>query len=270
MKSIVVHISNDDYMDARLQTALDLTRANNGHLTCLHVTPVSSYAAFDGFGGVFVMEGVVAQINDSITKTKAYIDEIMQHEDVSWNYRHVDAESASGLAGFAGLQDVIVVSRPSVRKTSYNPAMLFGDILYKSDTPLLIAPSNSKGFNVSAPAVIAWNGSPEAAKALKSSVPMLQLASAVHIICIEEDSRFDLPPVDASEYLSRHGIHTDIHQKSTSKSEIVGLLVSSAQDLGASYIVMGAYGHSRTYESIFGGVTKSLLKQCPMHLLIAR
>lgn len=270
MKSVMVHISDDDAMDSRLQTALDITRANNGHLICLHVTPVSAYTAFDGFGGVFIMGNVIDKVNDTISKVKQHVEKVMQHEDVSWDYRHIDSESASGLARLSGLQDIIVLSRPSHMKSTYSPATLFGDILFKADTPLLIVPENSNGFNVAAPALIAWNGSLEAANALRMAIPLLQFAKAVHIVTIEEDDRFDLPPLEAAEYLSRHGISSEIHKKSSAKSNVDEMLVSSAQDFGAGYIVMGAYGSNRIYENIFGGVTKKLLNQCPMHLLIAR
>ncbi|WP_374614821.1 universal stress protein [Sphingorhabdus sp.] len=40
--------------------------------------------------------------------------------------------------------------------------------------------------------------------------------------------------------------------------------------LEASTLVMGAYGHSRAREFLFGGVTRSLLRDCPLPLLLAR
>lgn len=270
MKSILVHVSDDETMDTRLQTALDIARATSGHLTCLHVTPVSNYAMFDGFGGVYAMGALIDEANESIVKTEARLEARMQLEDVSWNYRHADAEFAPGIVRQSGLQDLIVVSRPPSKAPSFDPVRLFGAILAGADAPILVVPANGGGLDITAPILVAWNGSLEAAKALRLSLPLLKLASAVHIICVEEDKTFDFPPLEASEYLSRHGIASEIHQKSGAKSAIDAILVSSAQDLSASMIVMGAYGHSRTFEYVFGGVTKALLNACPMHLLLAR
>ena len=39
MRSILLHIADDDSLDARTQVALDLARAFAGHVTCLHAVP---------------------------------------------------------------------------------------------------------------------------------------------------------------------------------------------------------------------------------------
>jgi hypothetical protein len=53
MKSIIVHIHDDSGLEGRLAVALDLCRAHDAHLTCLHMTPYGAYAAFDPAGGMF-------------------------------------------------------------------------------------------------------------------------------------------------------------------------------------------------------------------------
>ena len=40
MKSILLYVSDDGSMEARLQAALDLTRAFDAHLTCLQALPI--------------------------------------------------------------------------------------------------------------------------------------------------------------------------------------------------------------------------------------
>jgi nucleotide-binding universal stress UspA family protein len=72
------------------------------------------------------------------------------------------------------------------------------------------------------------------------------------------------------EYLSRHGIHAEMIDDNAGTLTIADRLVATATSLGASYLVMGAYGHSRAREFLFGGVTRSLLKECPLALVIAR
>jgi nucleotide-binding universal stress UspA family protein len=39
--------------------------------------------------------------------------------------------------------------------------------------------------------------------------------------------------------------------------------------MGAMYIVMGAFGHGRVAEAIFGGVTRSMLLKSDLPLLLA-
>ncbi|WP_367118802.1 universal stress protein [Mesorhizobium sp.] len=51
---------------------------------------------------------------------------------------------------------------------------------------------------------------------------------------------------------------------------VVDVLRRHAVDIAADLMVMGAYGHSRLRERIFGGVTISMLEDPPMPILMAR
>lgn len=46
-------------------------------------------------------------------------------------------------------------------------------------------------------------------------------------------------------------------------------LLSAATKAGADMMVMGAYGHSRMREMIFGGVTKHVIAKANIPILIA-
>ena len=50
MKSILLHISGDSCMEARLQVALDMARAFDGHITCLQVVNYEIFAPGDFYG----------------------------------------------------------------------------------------------------------------------------------------------------------------------------------------------------------------------------
>lgn len=75
------------------------------------------------------------------------------------------------------------------------------------------------------------------------------------------------------EYLSRHGIHAEASVESSlpdwSEQFVVAALLAREAETKASYMVMGGYSHSRIGEYLFGGVTRSLLYDCPLPLLIA-
>ncbi|XUX13735.1 universal stress protein (plasmid) [Aminobacter sp. BA135] len=47
------------------------------------------------------------------------------------------------------------------------------------------------------------------------------------------------------------------------------MLKRHTADLSADLVVMGAYGHSRLREKLFGGVTKSMLNDLSMPVLMA-
>ena len=124
--------------------------------------------------------------------------------------------------------------------------------------------------------LIAWDCSYEAANAVRSAVGLLKLASSVHILQIREDGKDEaFPSTRLLEYLSRHGVHAeysvieagvDVHDQKV----ISDTLAARAQALRAAYLVMGGYNHSRVGEYIFGGVTRTMLAEAPLPLVIAR
>jgi nucleotide-binding universal stress UspA family protein len=271
MKSVLLHVQDDKGLEARLQTALAIVRASGGHLTCVFTTPFSTYAGFETYGGAYVQAELFKQLEEQEAAMKARIEDGLANEDVAWSYEHQSLDPASVLVKWGALADLILLGRQDPTPASaYRSSLIFGALLASSHTPMLICPNDAERFDPFGTAAIAWNGSFEAANALRAALPLLKQAAAVHIVAIDEDKDFDFPPLGASVYLSRHGIHAELIRESKGTHSVDERLVASARSLGASYLVMGAYGHSRAREYLFGGVTRSLLKDCPIPLLLSR
>ena len=98
----------------------------------------------------------------------------------------------------------------------------------------------------------------EGSHALRLALPMLAKAKAVHVVTVLED-KSGFPATDACEYLARHGVASELHEWQRNGRRVADVLREAAAKLGASYIVMGAYGHSRIREAVLGGVTRDLL-----------
>jgi nucleotide-binding universal stress UspA family protein len=270
MKSVLLHVQDDNGLEARLQAALSIVRATKGHLSCIHVTPINAYVAFDGFGGVFVMGDILKSLEEHETKMRIRIEARLAHEDISWDYSQITAEPVQAVVSHGALNDLIVVGRGRHNETSAVLGItMLGDILHTTHTPMLIQPDKQDSFDPLGPAIVAWNGSFEAANALRYALPLLAQSSAVHIVTVEDQKETAFPSVTASEYLSRHGISSELHTQKADSKSVGDALIASAQMLKASYLVMGAYGHSRAREYLFGGVTRTMLKDCPLPLLIA-
>jgi len=133
-------------------------------------------------------------------------------------------------------------------------------------------PRKTRGFSVEAPAMVAWNGSPESSRALRAAVPMLARSSKVWLARVQtpedEDDR-DLPPLSGAEYLSRHGIDCEILDLGLRHGSVAKTIEEEALSRDCGYIVMGAYGHSRMMEVLFGGVTRKSLASPALPMVIA-
>lgn len=276
VRSILLHIQNDELRDQRLETALSLARACSAHVECLHVTPIEAYVAFDTFGGVFAMTDVVQALDQEEAELRSTIEEKLRNEDIAWSYTQVTGNVAGQLISHAALADLIIVGREAPRSDSAKADIgLLGDLIHRARTPLLIAANDGQLCDPNGTAMIAWDGSYEAANAIRSSIGLLRLASSVHVVQItEEDKQETFPGTRLLEYLSRHDIQAELSiieagvdlQDHYVVSET---LINRARALNAEYLVMGGYSHSRVGEYIFGGVTRTLLSNKTGPLLIA-
>lgn len=274
-KSILVHIHDDDTLDARLESALSLARAFSAHVECMHVTPGQAYVAYDSFGGIFVMPDVIKAIEEQEIALRSKIEGKLGHEDVSWDFVQTTGDVATQLISRAALADLVVAGREPRRIDFAGSAIgLLGDLICRSRTPVLVPNEAGRPVDPSRPALIAWDGSYEAANAVRSSIGMLTRSSSVHVLQIVEEKPELFPSTRLLEYLSRHGIHAELTVENVDEVQyadfIPEILVTRSIAIDAGYMLMGGYNHSRLGEFVFGGVTRTLLSAAPIPILIAR
>jgi nucleotide-binding universal stress UspA family protein len=275
VKTLLLHVQTEKTLNQPLEAALSLARACDAHLSCLHVTPIQAYTALDSFGGIFIMEDVLKAMGEGDSELRDRIEAKLSNAGVSWDYTQITGDVPSQVIGRAALTDLIVTSRQP-KRTDFQGATigLFGDLLNRSRTPLLIAADEGKVPDPTGPAMIAWNGSMEAANAVRSAVGLLKISSDVKVVSIEEDKDEAFPATTLLEYLSRHGIHAELNVE-TARPEAwdddypYACLISKAEQMNAAYVVMGGYSHSRISEFMFGGLTRSMLAGSPVPVFIA-
>lgn len=276
LKTILLHIQDDKSLDQRIESGLSLARASCAHLNCLHVTPIEAYVAFDTFGGVFVMNEVMKALDEEEARIRSKVEDKLRGEDVSWDYTQVTGNVASHIISYGALADLVVVGREPHRSDLVKSNIsLFGDLLQRSGTPLFIPAEDGAPSDVTGAALIAWDGSYEAANAVRLSVGLLKLAAEVRIIQIEEEKDETFPNTRLLEYLSRQGIHAELvlepaREGLNDQQAISASLMATARAANAAYVVMGGYSHNRIAEYIFGGVTRTMLSGSIVPLVIAR
>lgn len=266
MKNVLVLMHVDAGQEARLQAALDLTRAIDGHLTCLDVAvlPTTVFPAMDSFDGAAM---VIADEKQRESENRASIEPRLRTEQIPYDWVDATGFLSPCVVNASGLADLIVLNReldagyPDMRGVA-------GDVLITSGKPIVAVPETARGFDAYGHAVVAWDGSPQAEAALQAAVPLLQHASAVTLVEVEDGS-IKVPATEAAAYLSRHGIKSVIQRESSAFDIPSTVLLDTITRLGAAYLVMGGFGHSRLVEGAFGGVTKRMLRECPVPVFLA-
>ncbi len=173
--------------------------------------------------------------------------------------RHIVGLPEQEFAGAALLSAGLVFPHDCGR-TSGPYGVAFEHTLMSKRQPVIIA-GTDKDPNLST-IVIAWDGSPEAARAV--ALHERVICSADRVVIAQNCDKLDLEDKYAPEssdrireWLEVRGRPTTVRQFSGSIAD--GLLKLS-KDEGAGILVAGAFGHSRVEEMIFGGVSRSLLR----------
>ncbi|MGS1015410.1 universal stress protein [Allosphingosinicella humi] len=268
MQSILLHIYDDSGLESRLQAALDLARVFSGHITCLHATPLEDYLAVDPLVAAELPEEFSDKMRDLRLALQKRIEERLAGEGVSWNWVHVDDLISTALIRASALNDIIVLSIASPAPLRDELRPLAAKVSTRAPAPVLAVPAASVRLKFERPAVVAWNGSSEAAAALKAAVPLLRLVPEVHLLEVEEKIA-GFPRDLAARYLARHGIESEIVQHAPIDGDIAETIRRAASTFDAAFIVMGAYGHSRLREWLLGGVTRALIQDSAVPLLLA-
>lgn len=270
MRSILLHVADDACMEARLQVALDIAREFNAHITCLQ--PVAFDFAVPGdLYGTMIAE-LIPVIQEGADSLRERTSARLANEDVTWDWQQEEGPTRALLLRAEAFADLVVLGARDPATDGKGPSSLAGYMAIHGRSPLLVVPEGTRSLQVEGAAVVGWNGSLEAAHALRGAVPLLRKASTVTIANVTEqieDPTMFLAAIDAAEYLSRHEIHPEVVEIARGDQTVAGALAAAAKARGASYIVAGAYGHARAIETVFGGVTRELFADPPLPVFTA-
>jgi nucleotide-binding universal stress UspA family protein len=161
----------------------------------------------------------------------------------------------AGLAMEGRLSDVIVFDSAAAR--GKGPlAEAFQQMVADEQRPVVVA---RPGLKVGGTVMVAWDGGKEASRAMRTSLPLLQKAAKVVVAGAPGASsrNFELDRLIA--FLAARGVTATAKVLEGTGNDASGLLLGAAKDVGADFLVAGAFGHPRLQEFIFGGTTRSLL-----------
>ena len=185
MKSILLYVNDDEGLESRMVAALAIAHQQGGHLSCIQVTPVSDYVAIDPFGGTYELSTFFADLAERAAEARIRVETRLMAENVKWDWSVYDEGVASSIVSRSRLTDLIVLSLAGHKSSkAAGPMSLVADVSVHSNTPVLAIPVSSPAFDPAGVAMIAWNGSPEAAHAVRAALPLLKLASAVQIVSL--------------------------------------------------------------------------------------
>jgi nucleotide-binding universal stress UspA family protein len=266
MKTVLLLVHDDAGQEARLQAALDVTRAIEGHLKCVDVSVMPALA-----GNLYSTLGEALLLADECeqeAQNRVRLEARLAREGLPWDWTDCIGAIAPALEEASALADLIVVNR--ALEAFPLPAMrnIAGDLVVRSGKPILAVPEDARGVNVCGDVLICWDGSACSVSAMRAAVPLLRLAETVTLFEIDDDGRGSTIGA-AAEYLSRHDIHARLRQCHARTRAAGDIILDAIRADRVDYVVMGGFSHLRFSEALFGGVTRTMLRHSPVPIFLA-
>lgn len=268
MRNILVQADNGVGMAARTESALAIGRRFRSHLSFLISSPYQQFIAADPFGGMYLAKEQLAQAQLRDLELEQRLTAELEREDVPWDVAVADGDPLSTMALAASLADLAIVSLGARDGRGRRAPTIAADLALTVPVPVLALPPEGKPVDLDAPVMVAWNGSAQAASALRAGVALMGDAQNVLLVAVGEDEG-GVAAEDALRYMSRHGVHGELRREAKGADTAEEVLERTAREINAGLIVMGAFGRPRLRETLFGGVTRYLLEATPAPLLLA-
>jgi nucleotide-binding universal stress UspA family protein len=258
-RTILVHVNDQRRIEALLGPAIELAVRYNAHLIGMHVytslpLPQLQLGVRGRPGGKEREVEELAAAFARSTDGRPFVAE--------WRAVKVDhADFAPIVIEHALAADLIVASQNDPDWPLSGLLDFPERLALESGRPVLVVPYVGRYPRVGRNVVIAWKRGREAARAVFDALPLLQGAEKVHILEVRERAGHGGDLADDTSIaaaLARHGIKPSVRTSIAADISVGDEILSRLADLEADLLIMGAYGHSRMREMIFGGVTQHI------------
>jgi nucleotide-binding universal stress UspA family protein len=275
LKSIAVFVDPSPAGLARTSYAVRMALRHGAHLIGIFaVPPVSGSPAESFVRGQQAVRQVIANTRSietaAIEAARRDFSAGCAREGISFEFRFFHQGTIDDSARLNSLHaDLVIVGGP--RAGGLPREWSAEELLLATGVPFLIVPENWSGCWPER-VVVAWNASREARRAITDALPFLVGAETVTILVVDPQKNprhGEEPGADVAHYLTRHGARVVVEPVQSRGEAIADVILAYARRHATDLIVVGAYSHARTTQMIFGGVTRSLLRDAAVPLLIA-
>lgn len=273
-KTIIVHADLSTHAPARIRLAAALARSEGAHLIGAAMTGLSRFVYPDNPSELArtVIAGFADTLYADAASALAQFETLARSAGVaSFEPRLVSDDPEGGLVQLSRFCDLLVLSQTDpLTRVAGAVRDLPEYVMLGVARPVLLVPYARDDASVAGSALVAWNGSPEATRAVGHALPLLRRAAHVVVASFDEDGAAaqTAQSPELLAWLSRHGVKAELHEHTTTDGAGSALL-SLAQKQKASLIVMGGYGHTRFRELMLGGATRTILAHTTTPVLMS-
>jgi len=288
-KHILVPVFGYDADRTALDAALTLAKRGGAHISARHikVDPMESVPLMVDVG-VAATELIEAVERHAETRGKAAAasfeawrgehgltvdDTPSLRTQITTAFKVLEGSEDELIIKYGRLTDIVVMGRPSGEEAGDQVLSRMEDALFGAGQPVLLVPNGlgqaALDKLVSGPALISWNGSIEATRAISQALDLLRGMGDVRVLSVKEGKKDRHPASDLVRYLAWEGVAAAMIEPSQTTGTAAEQILATAKQIGAGFVLMGGYSHGRLRQLMLGGVTSHMMDNADLPVLMA-
>ncbi len=273
IKDLAVAYNGSGNADVAVDLALQMCRKYEATLTAIYA---ANPVRFEGDVGRWITDDIrqtLLKAEAEVTKSiEASFRKRVAAAALSFDVEFIaeDGQPNVVLARRARYYDVLLMGQFSAPGEAARPVRA-GDLVLRSARPLVIVPHAYEVRPFQEYAVVGWDGSRQAARALSDAMQILETKKRLDVVSVRAagDTR---PPAQSAaivRHLERHGIDARNVVLNASREGVGQTLLDYCAENGPDVLVMGAYGHTKLREDLFGGVTRRIMENMTIPVMMS-
>ena len=274
-KTILVHLNDERRVGSLIDAACHLGERFNAHVIALYVMPPVPTYGSTAFGAGMIQSGLKTFREEAERVHKSFED-ASRGRGIVPEWRRVDPVRkglAETIIEHGRCADLIIVGQ---RDSDFDFSGVLDvpeRIVIESGRPVLVVPKVGRFKSIGKRVTVAWNSRREATRAVFDALPLLVTADRVRVVWInpqkEPQAAGDLPSAEIAATLARHGVNCEAATATGADMSVGDVLLSGLTDDSSDLLVMGAWGHSRMRELMFGGATRKIFEHMTVPVLMS-
>lgn len=269
---ILLHLTDDERSREKTATALSLAKRFDARITAVYTLPFPQQLYY--MGEYVPPSFFELQREEAGQKAEAIRNQFEQdarHAGVAAEWVVSQELPIDVLPRLGATCDLVVVGQPNpdLDRGRTETGRLPADLALALGRPVLVVPYIGHYPSPGDTVMVAWNGTREAARAVHDALPLLKTARSVTVFCIDPDPARSESAAALAKHLLHAGIVAKVKHTLSADVSVGDVLLSALADAGTDLLVMGAYGHNRLRETVFGGVTATLLNSMTVPVLLS-
>ncbi len=273
IKDIMVHLDGSPEDEIRLQHGQALASVGRAHLTGIYTNLLPELTIATPMDGGAAAIQILTELEERARQegdtTARRLTERLSSLQVPSELRRFDETFGvltGKVVGRARCADLFIATRPDGRAETSDWADLVEAVIFGSGRAVLLVPPDHHRQGPIKTVLIAWNGSRESARALREGLEFIGPETRTVVLTVDPSPD---AAVSVKAHLARHGIVAEVVTAESGDRRVADIILDEARSVSADLIVMGAYGHARLRERIFGGATRDMLAASDSPILVA-